>query len=220
MQKARCHLAIGKTPTACKRTVSGSISLFCSKYFSPFPHGTGSLSVSGEYLALADGPAKFTQDFSCPALLRILLSYQILTRTGLSPSLVQISITVPFRILYKSRSPITPVLHCYNAGLGCSAFARHYLRNHFCFLLLRVLRCFSSPRLPLAYGEITQLHYVGLPHSDIRGSMVICTSPRLFAAYHVLLRLPEPRHPPFALICFFFLFSFETRFCVSLFART
>ena len=26
------------------------------------------------------------------------------------------------------------------------------------------------------------------------------------AAYHVLLRLPEPRHPPFALICFFYLF--------------
>ena len=35
-----------------------------------------------------------------------------------------------------------------NTGLGCSAFARHYLRNHFCFLLLWVLRCFSSPRSP------------------------------------------------------------------------
>ena len=33
------------------------------------------------------------------------------------------------------------------AGLGCSAFARHYLRNHFCFLLLRLLRCFSSAGL-------------------------------------------------------------------------
>ena len=33
-------------------------------------------------------------------------------------------------------------------GLGSSAFARHYLRNHCYFLLLRVLRCFSSPRLP------------------------------------------------------------------------
>src|SRR5690606_35137649 len=32
------------------------------------------------------------------------------------------------------------------AGLGCSAFARHYLRNHYCFLLLRLLRCFSSAR--------------------------------------------------------------------------
>ena len=45
----------------------------------------------------------------------------------------------------------------------------------------------------------------GLPHSDIHGSMVICTSPQLFAACHVLLRLREPRHPPFALAYFFFL---------------
>ena len=37
-------------------------------------------------------------------------------------------------------------------GLGSSAFARHYLRNHFCFLLLRVLRCFSSPRSPHLHG--------------------------------------------------------------------
>ena len=37
------------------------------------------------------------------------------------------------------------------AGLGCSAFARHYLRNHCYFLFLRVLRCFSSPRLLTAW---------------------------------------------------------------------
>ena len=39
----------------------------------------------------------------------------------------------------------------------------------------------------------------GFPHSDICGSMVICTSPQLFAAYHVFLRLLVPRHPPCAL---------------------
>ena len=33
----------------------------------------------------------------------------------------------------------------YSHGLGFSDFARHYFRNHFCFLFLRVLRCFSSP---------------------------------------------------------------------------
>jgi hypothetical protein len=38
-------------------------------FFSPFPHGTGSLSVDYEYLALEDGPPIFRQDFSCPALL-------------------------------------------------------------------------------------------------------------------------------------------------------
>ena len=38
-------------------------------FFSPFPHGTGSLSVDDEYLALEDGPPIFRQDFTCPALL-------------------------------------------------------------------------------------------------------------------------------------------------------
>ena len=37
---------------------------------------------------------------------------------------------------------------------------------------------------------------IGLLHSEIRGLTVICTSPRLIAAYHVLLRLSAPRHPP------------------------
>ena len=38
-------------------------------FFSPFPHGTGSLSVDHEYLALEDGPPMFRQGFTCPALL-------------------------------------------------------------------------------------------------------------------------------------------------------
>ena len=57
-------------PTASKRTVSGSFSLPCSGFFSPFPHGTGPLSVFRSYLALRDGPRGFGQDSSCPALLR------------------------------------------------------------------------------------------------------------------------------------------------------
>jgi hypothetical protein len=39
----------------------------------------------------------------------------------------------------------------------------------------------------------------GLSHSDISGSKRICRSPKLFAAYHVLLRLLAPRHPSCAL---------------------
>ena len=39
----------------------------------------------------------------------------------------------------------------------------------------------------------------GLPHSDIQGSPEACSSPWLFAACHVLPRLPAPRHPPCAL---------------------
>ena len=75
MQKARRHqkALLLPAPTACRRTVSGTISLSYSEYFSPFPYGTGSLSVTKEYLALPDGTGRFTQDFPGPALLRILL---------------------------------------------------------------------------------------------------------------------------------------------------
>ena len=38
-------------------------------FFSPFPRGTGSLSVTCEYLALEDGPPRFPQDCTCPAVL-------------------------------------------------------------------------------------------------------------------------------------------------------
>ena len=38
------------------------------------------------------------------------------------------------------------------------------------------------------------------PHSDICGSKLICSSPQLFAACHVLRRLPMPRHSPYALL--------------------
>ena len=48
---------------------------------------------------------------------------------------------------------------------------------------------------------MTGVFPAGFPHSDICGSMDICSSPQLFAAYHVFLRLLVPRHPPCALFC-------------------
>ena len=63
----------------------------------------------------------------------------------------------------------------------------------------------SVPRVPfltLWIGvRITGVFPVRFPHSDIHGSQVICTSPWLFAAYHVFRRLLVPRHPPCALFC-------------------
>ena len=56
-------------PTACKHAVSGTLSLPSSGYFSPFPHGTCSLSVTDDYLALEDGSPRFLQGFTCPAVL-------------------------------------------------------------------------------------------------------------------------------------------------------
>src|SRR6476646_4589871 len=40
----------------------------------------------------------------------------------------------------------------------------------------------------------------GFPHSEILGSKLVRSSPRLIAAYHVLHRLSAPRHPPDTLI--------------------
>ena len=72
--------------------VSCTISLPSLGYFSPFPHGTSSLSVAEEYLALEDGPPGFIQDFSCPALLGYLLQREpFFSLTGLSPSMVNLS---------------------------------------------------------------------------------------------------------------------------------
>ena len=47
---------------------------------------------------------------------------------------------------------------------------------------------------------VTEGCSAGFPHSDISGSKDICSSPKLFAAYHVFHRLLVPRHPPYALI--------------------
>jgi hypothetical protein len=60
--------------TACRLSVSGTISLPSLGCFSPFPHGTSSLSVTREYLALEGGPPRFRQGFTCPVLLGIRLA--------------------------------------------------------------------------------------------------------------------------------------------------
>ena len=54
-------LSLTKALSVCPQTVSGSISLSVPLYFSPFPHGTSSLSVFATYLALEDGSPRFPQ---------------------------------------------------------------------------------------------------------------------------------------------------------------
>ena len=78
-------------PTACRRPVSETVSLPSSGCFSPFPHGTGSLSVSKEYLAFEGGPPIFRQDFTCPALLN---ASDQTSYTGLSPISLALRMTV------------------------------------------------------------------------------------------------------------------------------
>src|ERR1051326_7354252 len=153
-------LAEHSPPTACKRVVSGTISLPSQGFFSPFPHGTGSLSVASEYLALPDGPGSFRQGFTCPALLRshskedCIFTYAAVTLFGRPFQTVRLTLSYPSFHSLSQRlhtgpvhdcGPATPGSPCESPGLGSSAFARHYSRNHGCFLLLGVLRWFTSP---------------------------------------------------------------------------
>src|SRR5438477_9411201 len=86
-------------------------------------------------------------------------------------------------------------------SLGCSLFARHYSGNHDCFLFLSLLRCFSSGGWLPPCGGCYTFSVTGCPIRRSRDIMLVCSSPRLIAAYHVLLRLSDPRHPPCALSC-------------------
>ena len=70
MQKARRH-RLAAAPTPCRHGVAGSVSLPSSGFFSPFPHGTGALSVAREYLGLPGGPGGFARSFTCIVLLGI-----------------------------------------------------------------------------------------------------------------------------------------------------
>ena len=96
---------------------------------------------------------------------------------------------------------ITPV--CTHTGLGSFHFARRYFGNRVFFLSSGYLDV-SVPRVPDVWLWIhhttAEVCSAGFPHSDISGSKDICSSPKLFAAYHVFHRLLVPRHPPCALI--------------------
>ena len=70
---------------------------------------------------------------------------------------------------------------------------------------------FSSPYLDVSVQAVPHIRLWiqrmlpeycsgGFPHSEISGSMLICSSPKLIAACHVLHRLLMPRHSPCALI--------------------
>ena len=96
-------------PTACKRTVSGSLSLPALGCFSPVPHGTRPLSVIQESLALEGGPPSFTPGSSSRALLRNSTSISPSSSpTGLSPSLARLSRRLRLTSLTPSVGPTTP----------------------------------------------------------------------------------------------------------------
>ena len=107
-----------------------------------FPSQYYALSVTEEYLALRGGPRVFSQGSTCLDLLWILLCLFRFHVRGFHP--LWLAFPKPFhypqRITCAVRTP-----GCTHPGLGSFPFARRYLGNRVFFLLLRLLRCFSSP---------------------------------------------------------------------------
>ena len=85
---------------------------------------------------------------------------KISTRTGLSPSMVALSRALPRSIL-NLNAVLQPQRCRNNTGLGSSRFARHYSGNHYYFIFLQVLRCFSSLGLPSF--DFIVFNYEGCP---------------------------------------------------------
>lgn len=165
---------------------------------------------------MADGPACFRQDSSCPAVLRILLAlassfaYRAFTFFGSASHHIRLF----FRFSFPA-APSTPYLY----GLGSFPFARRYSGNHCCFLLLRVLGCFGSPG-PSPFsskGMASFLLDTGFPHSDTGASSLPYSSAPLFAVRCVLLQSRVARHPPYALASLISCFSFSLCFFEILF---
>ncbi len=112
-----------------------------ARFFSPFPHGTSSLSLTLTYSALADGPACFRQDFTCPVVLRIpfalntVFAYRAFTCSGFAFHRIQLTC-----------SPLCTVLQPHVSMVWASSRSLAATWEiTFCFLFLRLLRCFSSP---------------------------------------------------------------------------
>ena len=129
LRNSQVHSTKGTPPpfravTSCRSAVSGSISLPSPGFFSPFPHGTRSLSVAAQYLALDRGRPGFRQGSSCPAVLRILPACFRLRLRGFHA----LRLTFPgdsadFHIAFwQSFNPT-------QCGLGSSLFARRYSGN-------------------------------------------------------------------------------------------
>ena len=125
-----------------------------------------------------------------------------LSLTGLSPSLAGFPKTVLLNLLNQFRGP-NPSMHA--RWFGLFRFRSPLLtESHVVFSSSGYLDV-SVHRVPSVWlwihHTVAEGFSAGFPHSDISGSMDICSSTKLFAAYHVFHRLLVPRHPPCALCC-------------------
>ena len=125
--------------------------------------------------------------------------------TGLSPSVGRLSRRFHSPCFLRHRGPTTPEVP-EHLRFGLFPVRSPLLGESFLFSLPAGTKMFQFPAFAHHISGVTGLQPAGLSHSEISGSKVICTSPKLIAAYHVLHRLQEPRHPPYALS---YLFDFH-----------
>ena len=118
--------------------------------------------------------------------------------TGLSPSTGNLSKSFHSSCFLRCRGPTTPSVP-EHGRFGLFPVRSPLLGESLLFSLPAGTKMFQFPAFASIIRWITGLQPAGLSHSEISGSKVICTYPKLIAAYHVLHRLQEPRHPPYAL---------------------
>ena len=166
-----------------------------------FPSQYCALSVTEEYLALRGGPRSFPQGFTCLVVLWILPPSGSLRLRGshpLRPAFPGPFCWVPLWLMQSEPHGACAMVWALSISLAAT------LEITFVFSSSGYLDV-SVHRVPSVklwiHLTVPEVLSGGFPHSDIRGSMDICSSPRLFAAYHVFLRLSVPRHPPCALSC-------------------
>ena len=118
---------------------------------------------------MGGGPPGFRPGSTCPVLLWCLLGRFHLSNTGPLPSMAGRSSPLLLNFDVPCHRSTTPKTVAF--GLASFPFARRYLENRVCFLFLRVLRCFSSPRY-LQYTMYSCKDTCALPHvgSPIRRS--------------------------------------------------
>ena len=149
---------------------------------------------------MADGAAGFRQGFSGPALLRVLLGNNCIPNTGLSPSVAALSKAFFYTTIVHIAAlqpqwarPLVwpnPRSLATTCGITVVFFSSSYLDV-------------SVRRVGNYCSQIFNLW--GFPIRTRADQTVVCTYPRIFAAYRVLRRPQEPRHPPYALIHFLLL---------------
>ena len=169
--------------------------------FSPFPHGTCSLSVSRECLALPGGPGGFAQGYTCPALLREPpaaargFAYWAVTIYGRTFQ------TAPLAPAAAAWRPYYPRHASPRDGFGLAPVRSPLLGGSLLFSLPAGTKMFQFPALASRRQSagMAGLRPAGFSHSGTPGSKAACAYPGTFAACRALLRLREPRHPPCAL---------------------